>query len=91
MLTWYEPIATELNEVLNPPTKAEYNRMTEREQDWADQLVEGYSVHDKKDLQNLYEGYTNLIGALNMLIEMAKASRKTRKELLRVRTNLCKS
>ena len=29
------PIATELNEVLNPP-QAEYNSMTEREQDWAD-------------------------------------------------------
>ena len=79
MLGWYEPVAAELHEVLNPPTKAEYGRMTEKEQDYADQLVEGYQVHNKKDVQDLYDGYTNLIGALNMLIEMAKASRKTRK------------
>jgi hypothetical protein len=81
MLGWYEPMALELNEVLNPPTKSEYQRMTEKEKDLADQLIEGYSIYDKKDLQNLYEGYTNLLGALNMLIDMAKASRKTRKRM----------
>tara|TARA_B100001287_G_scaffold271098_1_gene270867 strand:- start:1284 stop:2558 length:1275 start_codon:yes stop_codon:yes gene_type:complete len=79
LLSWYEPVATELHEVLNPPTKAEYARMTEKEKDWADQLIEAYQIHDKKDVQNLYDGYANLIGALNMLIDMAKASRKTRK------------
>ena len=46
------------------------------------QLIEGYSIYDKKDLQNLYEGYTNLLGALNMLIDMAKASRKKRKRII---------
>ncbi len=81
MLTWYEPVATELHEVLNPPTKAEFNRMTEKEQDYSEQLIEGYSIYDKKDLHNLYEGYANLIGALNMIIDMAKASRKTRKRV----------
>ncbi len=79
LLSWYEPVATELYEVLNPATKSEYNRMTEKEQDYADQLIEGYAIYDKKDVQNLYEAYTNLIGELNVLIDMAKANRKTRK------------
>lgn len=79
MLGWYEPVALELYEVLNPPNKKEYERLTEKEQDYADQLIEGYAIHDKKDIENLYEGYKNLLGALTMLIDMAKASRKTRK------------
>ena len=79
LLAWYEPTATELHEVLNPPTKAEYGRMSEKEQDWADQLVEGYKIYDKKDIKKLYDAYGNLIGALNVVIEASKANRKTRK------------
>ena len=79
LLSWYEPTATELHELLNPPTKAELNRMTEQERDHADQLVEGYKIYDKKDIKKLYDAYGNLIGALNVVIEASKANRKTRK------------
>ena len=53
--------------------------MSEKEQDWADQLVEGYKIYDKKDIKKLYDAYSNLIGALNVVIEASKANRKTRK------------
>jgi len=53
--------------------------MTEQERDHADQLIEGYSIYDKKDLKKLYDAYGNIIGALNVVIEASKANRKTRK------------
>lgn len=79
LLGWYQPMADELHELLNPPTKAERNRMTEQELDHADQLIEGYQIYDKKDIKKLYDAYGNLIGALNVVIEASKANRKTRK------------
>ena len=88
LLGWYQPMADELHELLNPPTKAERNRMTEQELDYADQLIEGYKIYDKKDIKKLYDAYGNLIGALNVVIEASKANRKTRK---RARKNLHKS
>ena len=79
LLSWYEPTATELHELLNS-TKAELNRMTEQERDHAGlQLVEGYKIYDKKDIKKLYDAYGNPIGALNVVIEASKANRKTRK------------
>jgi hypothetical protein len=54
MLGWYEPVALELHEVLNPPSKTVYGRMTEKEQDYADQLNRRVcNTMIKKDIENL--------------------------------------
>jgi len=79
ILPWYEDLIGELEEVINPYSKAQLAKMTEKEVDYHEQALEGYAIYDKKDLKSLLAGYNNLIGALHVVIEMSKANRKTRK------------
>ena len=82
---------TELNELLNPPTKAELNRMTEQERDWADRLLKDIAYTIRRILKKLYDGYGNIIGALNVVIEASKANRKTRKRAPKSKEKLAKT
>ena len=79
MIDFYKDEIAELNELLNPLSKKQLATMTEKEQDWAEQLKEAYSCYDKKGLQLKLDGFNNFMGALGVVIDTAKANRKTRK------------
>jgi len=79
MKEMYQPEIDELTEALNPPTKSQLEKMEETQRDWAEQLIEGYSNSTKEDLKKYYEALTHIIGALDVIIDTAKANRKPRK------------
>jgi len=74
----YLPEINELNEVLNPP-KLSANA-TDQEKDWAAQLKEGYSIFSKTDIKKKLQALNAYMGALDVVIETAKATRKPRKK-----------
>ena len=71
----YEPMVQEYNELLNPPTKFK----TEQDQDYHQQLKDGYSHYSKKQIKQLYEFMVSIIGACDAIIAESKANRKPRK------------
>ena len=75
----YQPEIDEIMEVLNPPTKSQLEKMDEHQRDWAEQLIEGYNLSNKDDIKKYYEALTNIMGALDVIIDTAKANRKPRK------------
>ena len=79
MIEFYKDEIAELNELLNPYTKKQLEEMTEKDRDWAEQLQEAYSCYDKKGLKLKLDGFNNFMGALGVIIDTAKANRKTRK------------
>ena len=79
MKDFYADEIAELNELLNPLSKKELAKLPEKEQDWHLQLIEAYACYDKKGLQRRFEGFQNFMGALEVVIDTAKANRKTRK------------
>ena len=68
----------ELSEVLDPP-KLPANA-TDKEKDWAAQLKEGYAIFSKTDIKKKLQALNTYMGALDVVIETAKASRKPRKK-----------
>ena len=68
----------ELSEVLDPP-KLPANA-TDQEKDWAAQLKEGYAIFSKTDIKKKLQALNTYMGALDVVIETAKASRKPRKK-----------
>jgi hypothetical protein len=81
IIDFYTPEMQEFTEVLNPPTKAQLAKMSEQEQDWAEQLKEGYSHINKKQAQKYLEALNVLVGACNVVIDTSKAQRKPRKRV----------
>lgn len=79
MREFYVDEIAELNELLNPLNKKQLSELTEKELDWAEQLKEAYSCYNKKGLQRRFEGFQNFMGAIEVVIDRAKANRKTRK------------
>lgn len=74
---FYLPQMEELREVLTP-VKLSPNASDE-EKDWAEQLKEGYSHWDKKELKKLYDFYIGITSACDAIIAQSKATRKPRK------------
>jgi hypothetical protein len=79
IIEFYTDEISELEELLNPLSKKELAKLSEREQDWAEQLKEAYLCYDKKAIKLKLEGLLNFKGALELVIAEGKANRKTRK------------
>jgi hypothetical protein len=79
MVEFYTDEISELEELLTPLSKKDFSKLSEKDQDWAEQLKEAYSCYDKKDLKLKLEGLLNFKGALDLVIAQSKATRKTRK------------
>lgn len=83
---YYQPEINELTEVLNPPKLG--SNATEQEKDYADQLKEGYAIFSKNDLKKKLQALGLYIGALDVVINTAKAMRKPRKKQPRSKEKL---
>lgn len=83
---YYEPELIELREVLDPPKLPK--DATEKEQDYAQQLKEGYSIFSKSDIKKKTQALELYVGALNVVIDTAKAMRKPRKKQPRSKEKL---
>jgi len=78
---FYSSEIAEFEEVLNPPSKVDREKMNERDRDWAEQLIEAYADFEKKDVKKYYEALMLFMGALDIIIDTAKANRKPRKRI----------
>jgi len=63
----------------NMPTANQLSKMEELDADMWEQLKEGYSHVKKADVTKLLKLYQNIHDACDMIIDQAKATRKTRK------------
>lgn len=88
MIAQYEPQLVELREVANMPTPAKLKKLDEYAQDQWEQLSEGYSHMSKKNLKHMIQAYETVIGALNLVIDAAKANRKPRKTKIKPASKL---
>lgn len=74
---FYENEYEEAQLIQNIPTPGEINRIKdEREKDYAQQLREGYAHLTKKDAKTYFEALETLMGACDVVIDAAKATRK---------------
>lgn len=73
---FYEPHKRELEELMNPPKT---DNMSELEKDLAQQLKEGYSHFNSKQIKALYSFYIAIDSACDGIIAESKANRKPRK------------
>lgn len=78
---WLDPELLELQEASNPPSKADRDKMNDYDRDSAEQMIEAYSCYTKKSLEKKVLALQNILGALNVIIETAKANRKPRKRV----------
>lgn len=69
----------EYEELLNPPSAAQLKKMSEREQDYAAQLKEGYSWLGKREAKKIYDFLVEIEAACDMLAKEQKVTRKPRK------------
>jgi len=74
--TYYTDQCAEYKELLYP---SDTSKMDEKEKDYAQQLKEGYSHYDKRQIKKLYEFTVNILGACDAIIAESKANRKPRK------------
>jgi len=81
MKEFYIPEQEELQKVLDIPTKAAIAKLSEDEQEDWNQLSEAYSVYPKKQIQVKVKALDSLNGALDVIINTAKANRKPRKRI----------
>ena len=75
----YEGWLTEAQAIVNMPTTAQIKKIKdEQAADFALQLHEGYAHVKKAHAKNWLQALENLMSALDMVIDSAKANRKTR-------------
>ena len=72
----YEGCYKEYDELINPPST---KNMTEKELDWHNQLIEGYTHLEKSEIKAMYEMYKSIVQACDMIIANANFDRKPRK------------
>jgi hypothetical protein len=77
--SFYENELDDYDELEKMPTKAKLDKMGEQEQDMWLQLKEGYSHIKKTDIKKYRDAISELMTALNFVMETAKATRKPRK------------
>lgn len=75
--SFYEGELAELEEVLDPPKLS--SKASDIEKDYAQQLKDGYSQYKKTDIKKKVQAINLYLGALNVIIDTAKATRKPRK------------
>lgn len=76
----YAGCYNEYDELLNPPTNSQKKKMTEKELDWYNQLLEGYGYMEMSERKAMYEMYKSIVQACDMIIANAKNDRKPRKK-----------
>jgi len=75
----YQPIYDEYLLLTNFPSNAKLKLMSEKEQDDWEQLKEGYSHLDKKNLKAIMSFLQDVFGACDMIMQEGKVNRKPRK------------
>jgi hypothetical protein len=84
MVAFHEEHLMEMREVANLPTPSKLKAIKDPVQlDQVEQLKEGYEHLKKADVRKIITALESLIGALDMIIEESKATRKTRKPTVR--------
>jgi len=76
----YEGEAEEYQELAKPCTESQLKKMTEQDQDYHMQLLEGHSHTTKPQAKKIATFYETLIADVNMYIDSAKVSRTPRKK-----------
>ena len=75
----YSNEKAEFEELLNYPTKAQLEKMSEHDRDMWEQLKEGYAHLDKPAIKKIIAFYDEIETACDMLAASQKATRKPRK------------
>ena len=78
ILSFYEGILEEFRELQSMPTAAQLKKMDERTADMWEQLKEGYSHLNKRDVQNYITALETLVDACMLIVDASKATRKPR-------------
>jgi hypothetical protein len=89
IITFYQKEMEDYQDLANLPTATQIKKMSEQEQDYIEQLKEGYShLVNKSTIKKILEAYQNIIDACNMIVDSAKATRKVRKPKQRSATKV---
>lgn len=88
MKKFYNDALQDFQDLERMPTTSQLKKMDEHEQDQWAQLKEGYAHIKKKDIRNYTTAIEELQAALDYIIESAKATRKTRKPIVKSATKL---
>lgn len=87
---FYDPSLQEMEALNSPPTKAELDKMDDKDKDWAEQLQEGYDHLDKNQKKLALQCYRKIVDACDILEAEGKANRKPRKVKLKSPQDLVK-
>jgi hypothetical protein len=79
MKTFYDGILADYNDLERMPTAGQLKKMSEYDADQWAQLKEGYAHLKKADIKKFRTAIEELMGALDFIIDQAKATRKPRK------------
>jgi hypothetical protein len=80
---YYLPGLQEMEDLNSPPTKAQLDKMDEKERDLVEQLHEGYEHLDNKQKKLVLQCFRKIVDACDILEAEGKANRKTRKVRLK--------
>ena len=87
---YYNPGLQEMEALNSPPTKAELDKMSEKDRDWAEQLQEGYDHLDKNQKKLALQCFRKIADACDILEAEGKANRRPRKVKLKSPEDLVK-
>ena len=79
MKGFYENILSDYDDLERMPTAGQLKKMSEHDADMWAQLKEGYAHLKKADIKKFRTAIEELMGALDFIIDQAKATRKPRK------------
>ena len=79
MKSFYEGILSDYDDLERMPTAGQLKKMSELDADLWAQLKEGYAHLKKADIKKFRTAIEELMGALDFIIDQAKATRKPRK------------
>jgi hypothetical protein len=79
MKSFYDGILADYDNLERMPTAGQLKKMSEHDADMWAQLKEGYSHLKKADIKKFRTAIEELMGALDFIIDQAKATRKPRK------------
>jgi hypothetical protein len=77
--SFYEDTLADYDDLERMPTKGQLAKMSEHDADMWEQLKEGYAHVKKADIKKLRTAISELMVALDFIIDQAKATRKPRK------------
>ena len=79
MRQWYEAEVQDFNDLDRIPTKGQLAKMSDHDADMWEQLKEGYAHLKKSDIAKYKKANAKLLSNFDMIIDLAKATRKPRK------------